>query len=540
MDQLAKFGAIAGLRNLWNQLNSTQRVVVTAFLALSVVAVVFIGMVASKPRMSVLFSNLSSEDAGVIVQKLSELKVEYKLSTDGSTIEVPANVRDEMRLKMASQGLLPQGGSVGFEIFDKQSFGMTEFTEKLNYQRAIQGELTRTISQLAPVMGARVHIAKPESSMFSTEQQLATASVVLKLRRGLPLGDEQVGGIVQLVASAIEGLKPENVSVIDSDGNVLSECVSASSGAGGMLSTNQIKMKKQFENELSQNLQTMLAQIVGADKAVVRVSADLDFDHKQSKSEKFEPLTSPDGTARGVLLSEQKTSEDYNGESIPGNIAASASRATTNGSSAKGRVYNREESSSQYEVTKQIEETVSVPGKIKRLSVAVLVDEKVKSPIRVIQNAISAAAGIDPERKDQITVQKIKFDTVSHKALADEMAKASKGEMLQNIGKNAGAVVLLLLFLFFLKSIVKQIKVQAPVAPMMMPAMDPRMAPAPAMQGPADILQSVNSQSFAQQQQRPSNFDSSPLPQHEVLPAEVTQSNPEELAKLVRSWMSEQ
>ena len=539
MDQLAKFGAIAGLRNLWNQLNSTQRVVVTAFLALSVVAVVFIGMIASKPRMSVLFSNLSSEDAGVIVQKLSELKVEYKLSTDGSTIEVPANVRDEMRLKMASQGLLPQGGSVGFELFDKQSFGMTEFTEKLNYQRAIQGELTRTISQLAPVMGARVHIAKPESSMFSTEQQPATASVVLKLRRGLPLGDEQVGGIVQLVASAIEGLKPENVSVIDSDGNVLSECVSASSGAGGLLSTNQVKMKKQFESELAQNLQTMLAQIVGADKAVVRVSADLDFDHKQSKSERYEPLTSPDGTARGVLLSEQKSSEDYNGETIPGNIAASA-RVATEGS-AKGRVYNREESTAQYEVTKQIEETVSAPGQIKRLSVAVLVDEKVKSPVRVIQNAVSAAAGIDPERKDQITVQKIKFDTVSQKALADEMAKASKGEMFQSIGKNVGAVVLLLLFLFFLKTIVKQIKVQAPVAPMMMPATEPRMASAPSMQGPADILQAVNSQSFnQQQQQKPSSMDSSPLPQHEALPSEVAQSNPEELARLVRSWMSEQ
>jgi len=535
MDQLGKLGPFAALSRLWNDLSPGQRLVVAAFGAVSAVAVVLIGMAASRPRMSVLFSGLASEDAGVIVQKLTEQKIAYRLSADGGTIEVPANKVYDMRLQMATQGL-PQGGNVGLELFDKSNFGMTEFTERLNYQRALQGELKRTISQLAPVVDARVHIAMPEEKLYESEQNPVTASVVLKLRRGMPLADEQVGGIVHLVASAVEGLKPSNVTVVDSDGNVLSEA-SAGSGAGGqLLSANQTKLKRQYENELAGNLQSMLTRIVGSDKAVVRVSADMSFDQKETKSETYEPAataTGATGTAAqnpaGVLLSQETKSETYSGSVMPpGGVPARPG----NRPASSGDNYTRSESTAQYQVTRRIEETVTAPGQIKRLSVAVLVDEKVE-PVKVpaIQQAVSTAAGIDSKRGDQITVQRLTFDAGNEKAQADEMAKASKGEMIGSIARNGGAVVLLLVFLFALRTIVKQIRLQtpasAPPTQMGQNTQATQAAPAAAQQAyPAPEAASAE------------RFSTAPVA--EPLPAEVVQSKPEDLAKLVRSWMSEQ
>jgi flagellar M-ring protein FliF len=540
MDQLNRFGPLASLSKLWNELNSTQRVIVASFGAVSVVTVILIGMFASRPRMAVLFSGLESEDAGAIVQKLSEDKVDYRLSADGSTIEVPASQVYDLRLKMATRGL-PQGGSVGFEIFDKSNFGMTEFTEKLNYQRALQGELKRTICQLAPVIDARVHITIPEEKIYSGEQQAPTASVVLKLRRGQPLSDDQVGGVVHLVASAVEGLRPENVTVVDSEGTILSEA-GISSSVGGQLTASQSKMKRQFERQMTQDLQSMLARIVGPDKAVVRVSAELSFDQRETKSESYLPAPKAAGEPKGVLLSEEKTTETYSGRVVPPNAGASA--VASNGANT----YSHTQSSSQYSVTKTIEQVVSAPGKIERLSVAVLLDDKIpQSRVAAISQAVAAAAGIDPRRSDQITVQRVAFDTDAEKKAADEMAKASRGELIIGIAKNAGAVVLLLAFLFFLRSIVRQIKV-------------PEAVPAAANAG-AGIPSSMDG--LVQEAILPSGRDgdlapvsppmsydqpdmSVPMPEnyttastHESIPPEVAQSSPEELAKLVRTWLSE-
>jgi len=189
--------------------------------------------------MAVLFSGLAQEDAGAIVQKLSEQKVPYQLSADGTTIEVPQNKVDDMRLQLATQGL-PQGGSVGFELFDKSNCGMTEFSEKVTYQRAITGTLTRTLCHLAPVMDAKVLLSMPEQKLYASDQEPAKASVVLKLRRGMPLSDEQVGGVVHLVSSAVEGLTRTNVTVLDTDGNVLSE--GPGSQGGGLMTANPSKM----------------------------------------------------------------------------------------------------------------------------------------------------------------------------------------------------------------------------------------------------------------------------------------------------------
>lgn len=518
MDQLTNLGPFAALAKLWNQLNSSQRIVVSAFAAVSIVAMVAIGMVASKPRMAVLFSRLEAEDAGAIAQKLSEQKVAYRLSADNSTIEVPANKVDDLRLSMTAQGL-PQGGTVGFELFDKSNFGMTEFTERLNYQRAVQGELSRTIQHLAPVTNAKVLVAMPQEALYTNEQEPTTASVVLKLRRGAPLTDEQVGGIVHLVASAVEGLKPENVTVVDSQGTVLSEAGSYGAG-GGLLTASQTKLKRQYEVELGRNLESMLSRILGPDKAVVRVSAEMIFDQKQVRSESYEPAE--EGKNQGVLQSEAKTSETYSGSTVPSDVRPRGGSPSDN--------YTRTESTTQYQVTKRTEETVSAPGQLKRLSVAVLVDDKVgPAKVSAIRATISAAAGTDLERGDQVTVQSIAFDEGNKKAEVAAAAQESKMNMITSIGKSVGAVVLLLGFLMFLRGIVKQIKVQLPP-----PA--PVQIAAPVPQSVGDMLKD---QLSTQPAAEALADDPVKLPVPDGVPRDIAQSSPEELARLVRTWMSE-
>ena len=535
MDQITKSGPLAALINLWSGLNATQRVVVTAFAALAVALMLFVGMAASKPRMAVLFSGLAQEDAGAIVQKLEDQKVQYKLSADGTTIQVPESKVDDMRLQLATQGL-PQGGNVGFELFDKNNFGMTEFTEKVTYQRAITGTLTRTLCHLAPVMDAKVLLTMPDQKIYSSEQEPAKASVVLKLRRGMPLSDEQIGGVVHLVSSAVEGLIPGNVTVLDTDGNVLSE--GAGAAGTGLMTANQTKMKRQFESELSQNLQSMLAKIVGADKAVVRVSADMSFDQTQTKSEEYQPATTeqgPNGESKGVLLSREKTSEAYaGGVTPPGGVPVAS-----NGSGSKDS-YKKDESTEQYEVTKRIQETISAPGKMQRLSVAVLVDDKVEpTKVEAIREAVIAAAGIDEKRGDQVTVQRVGFDTASAKAVEAEMAKASKTEFVQRIAKDAGAAILLIVFLVFLRMIIKQIKVQVPAEKEAVAA-EAISVPA-AVPNPANLFDSADSQAYSQPvpEEQAAQQYSTARAQKDALPQEVTQSSPEDLARLVRNWMSE-
>lgn len=541
MNQLTKLGPFAALVKLWNELSNPQRVVVVAFTAVAIVGVVTVGMLASKPKMSVLFSGLSADDAGAIVQKLSESKVQYQLSGDGSTIEVPSDKVYDLRLSMATQGL-PQGGSVGFELFDKSSFGMTEFGEKVSYQRALQGELTRTIDTLAPVESARVLISIPEDKIYESEQEPAKASVALKLRRGMPLSDDQVAGIVHLVSSAVQGLQPSNVSVVDSEGNVLSDGSTGAAGTDGLLTSNQNKLKRQYESGLSQNLQSMLAKVVGPDKAVVRVSADLSFDQKQSKSETYQPDSkTPDGS-RGVLLSENKTNESYNGGVIPPGAIGRTNKSTTSASGSNDN-YTRTESNSQYEVAKKEEQVISAPGQVTRLSVAVLVDSNVDaSKLAAIRQAVTAAAGINQTRGDQITVQSVAFDTSAQKQMDAEMAAASKSDLIKEIAKNGGAVILLIVFLIFLKKIMKQIKVQVPESEI---PVDKEQLSQPAS-NPAEMLQKAGAQAYAHAEatapttepEAAPNFSTQPQPN--PIPPEVAKASPEDLARLVRNWMTEQ
>ena len=244
-----------------------------------------------------LYYNMNQEDAGLVVEELKAQKIPYRLTGDGKTVMVPAGRVYDLRLDLASRGM-PSGGGVGFEIFDRADLGTTEFVQKLNYQRALQGELSRTINQFAEVEQSRVHITLPEKTLFLEDEQKPTASVVVNLRRKGALREKQVQGIIHLVAGSVEGLQPENITIVDMDGNVLSAGMSGESNFAGLTSSQQ-EFQNEFESGLEKRVQTMLERVVGKGKAIVRVTASLDFKQEEKTEEIFDPDSA-------VIRSEQR------------------------------------------------------------------------------------------------------------------------------------------------------------------------------------------------------------------------------------------
>ena len=266
-------------------------------LALAVVALVLVFAWAERPEYSLLFTNLSAEDSGQIAQKLQELKVPYKATEGG--IMVPKEKVYELRMQLAAAGL-PQGGSVGFELFDKVEFGTTDFVQKLNYRRALQGELQRTISSLAEVDRARVQVSIPERSLFQADKYKPKASVLVKLRAGRRLSDDSVQGIVHLVSSSVEGMDPRDVTVVDSNGAMLTKVADDSIG----LSSTQLDYQKTVEKELQDRIVSILEPVIGQGKVKAQVAAAIDFTHRESTEEKYDP----EGQ---VVRSEQRSTEKF-------------------------------------------------------------------------------------------------------------------------------------------------------------------------------------------------------------------------------------
>jgi len=388
-----------------------------------------------------LYFNLSPEDAGMVVEELKEQKIPYRLSANGRTVMVPSGRIYDLRLDLASRGI-PSGGGVGFEIFDKTDLGTTEFVQKLNYQRALQGELARTINQFAEVEQARVHITLPEKTLFLEDEQKPTASVVVKLLRKGSLQEKQVQGIVHLVAGSVEGLEPENVTVVDIDGSVLSAGASESSQLAGLTNTQQ-EFQREVEEGLEKRVQTMLEKVVGKGKAIVRVTASLDLKQEEKTEEIFDPDSA-------VIRSEQRTEEQSKGSSpvamgTPG-VAANLPEVGEGGiPSVSSSDVRKSNETMNYEINKVVRRTVEPIGAIKSLSVAVLLDgtyevtkgddgkeeytyvPRTDEEMKKYENIVMKAVGYSAERGDQIEVTNIPFETVR---LSEEEKKAMERESL--------------------------------------------------------------------------------------------------------------
>lgn len=384
-----------------------------AFISLALFAVIIIQ--ARTADYQLLYGNLSDSDAASTVEWLKGQNIPYQLKNNGRNIFIPGETIHEVRLNLASAGI-PQGGGVGFEIFDKQSFALTDFVQKVNYSRALQGELARTISSLGPVESARVHLVLPEKRLFKSQQKPSTASVIIKLVPGRRLGEPQVEGIVHLVSSSIEGLSQDKVTIIDQNGNVLTK--TTDKNMLGNLSPDMLQFQLQVEQQLEERAQALLDKALGAQNAMVRVTAELDF----ARTEKTEELFDPE---EPVIRSEQ-SNEEKSGSEIVGGIPGVQSnlQGNTNQVSAATPPSSRSQKTINYEISKIVSHTINPVGTVKRISVAVLVAAK-KVPatedkpqtttprtgeeLLALEKMIGSALGLDKTRGDKIEVTSMPF-----------------------------------------------------------------------------------------------------------------------------------
>jgi flagellar M-ring protein FliF len=402
----------------WDKLERSQRVSLIALAAILVVGLAAMGYWVSRPSFTVLYTGLSPEDAASVVEELREKGVAYRLTAGGSTVEVPYEQLYEMRLQLAGKGM-PSSSVVGFELFDRASFSASDLQNNVNYQRALQGELERTIMSMQEITAARVHLALPEERLFTDDQQEASASVVLGVSG--KLSPSHVSAISQLVASAVPNLNAKAVTVVDTSGRVLS---GGWDEAGGLQTLAQLQARRAYEDRLRERLQSMLDAVLGRHRSVVRVQAELDF---QSEETSRETLESPRDQA--MVTREETTEESYTGRGSetggPAGLASSGARsaATTGGS------YEHKQESREYEYSRNVAHLRKPPGQLKRLTVAVALDEEIEgSPETKVRELVTAAAGISPERGDQVTVEIMPIDALKTAEEQDKLAVAADAE----------------------------------------------------------------------------------------------------------------
>lgn len=446
-------GLIAQSLQVWQRLGRFQRLGLVG-LALSAVALLLvIGSWARTPAYGVLFSNLSDEDAAAVVTRLKELRVPYQLS-EGGVIRVPVEQVHETRLTLASAGLPRQGG-VGFELFNQPTFGMSEEVVQMNIQRALQGELERTIMRLDAVEQARVHLAIPRPSLFIERQQEPTASVVLRLKPGRKLDRNQIQGVAHLVSRSVPGLKPENLTILDGEGNVLSDLLDAAGAGQTRISVTQLETQRELEKTLERNIQAMLGQVLGSGRTAVRVNAQLDWDKVETTNEIYLPDGGQPALKSSHDLTESRTDSNAAG-GVPGvdsNVPTYQQPAGA-GSASQSQ---RSEQARNYEVSRRLQTISRTPGSVKRLSVAVLLDQAAAADpnqLAVIERAVAAAAGIDPARGDVITVSALPFSTAEldrEREAQQRLAEAQQREQWLSIARIAAIFLGPLLMLLVLR-----------------------------------------------------------------------------------------
>lgn len=387
------------------------------------------------PDYRVLYSNLSDRDGGAIIESLQQMNIPYKFAEGGGALLVSSNHVHEARLKLASQGL-PKGGNVGFELMENQKFGITQFAEQINYQRALEGELARSVQTIGAVAAARVHLAIPKPSVFVKEQQKPSASVVLSLQGGRMLDSAQVSAIVHLISSSVPQLSDKNVTVVDQNGTLLSASHSGTSGEG--LDANQLKYVQQVEQGYIKRIESLLTPMLGANNVRAQVAADIDFSRIEQTAEIFKPNQNPAESAlRSQQTSESMSGAGLNAGGVPGAlsnqppvpatapiVSAAAGSGGATAANAENLSSMQKGSTVNFEVDRTIRHTVSPVGSVKRLSVAVVlngsrkvIDAKGKSSIKTlsdaekeqISNLVRDAVGFDQNRGDSLNVQVAPF-----------------------------------------------------------------------------------------------------------------------------------
>jgi flagellar M-ring protein FliF len=398
------------LTDRFSKLSSGKKLSAIGFLSFSLAIIFIISMWVWSPDYQLLFANLSHENAGTIVEELKTQNIEYKLTNQGRNIQVPTNQVHETRLSLASQGL-PEGNEVGFELFENNPLGMTDFVQKLNWQRALQGELSRTIKSLSIIDQARVHLVIPKKDLFSRKKPRGKASVMVKVKAGKTLSENQIQGIVRLVSGSTESVTSQDVVVVDIKGNILT------GGEGGsqetLVTSKNFAHKRKVEIELEKNIVKMLEEALGAGKVIARVSASMDFNKEDSTEEIYDPDSQ-------VIRNENNSTESAIDQNNRLALSIENGRNENDGFQLPSK-REKEKNILNYEINKTIRRTVKPAGQIKNLSVGVLIDGITSGdpPVYKARSAeemakylsiVKSVVGFDVSRNDQINVENVQFD----------------------------------------------------------------------------------------------------------------------------------
>lgn len=417
------------LENIRN-LSQRQKIAAGAALAFAIALVVGVILWSRQPDYAVLFSNLEEKDGGAVVASLQQQNVPYKFSENGNAILVPSSQVHDLRLRMAAQGI-PKGGLVGFELMENQKLGISQFHEQVNFQRALEGELSRTISAIASVAAARVHLAIPKQTAFLRDEQKPTASVMVNLHTGRALDPTQLAGIVHLIASSVPQLTNDNVSVIDQNGNLLTKKPDPLR-ANGALDASQILYTRELEEGFIERVNAILTPLFGKGNFRAQVSADVDFNITEQTAETYRPNPSPEQSIRSQQSSESQTRE-LAPQGVPGALTnqppvpatAPVTTPPVAGTAGAGQppITTNKSATINYELDKTVQHTRKALGQIRRLSVAVAVnqrEEKDKSgalkPVPLsdeerqrIEKLVGDAVGYNKERGDTLSVASSPF-----------------------------------------------------------------------------------------------------------------------------------
>jgi flagellar M-ring protein FliF len=456
--------ALNRLRERWASLPRTTRIALISGVVGLTMVFVALGFWASTPTYTTLYTGLSPADSAAVVQALREKNIPVRTSGGGSVVEVPEARAEEARLELASKGL-PKTGAPGYARLEKTPFGMTQVMEQTTLRIALEEELANTIRHLEPVESARVHITPGNDSPFADSRTEPTASVVVTLKPNATLTREQVRGIVHLVCHSVEGLKPEQVTVVDSEARPLWQGGDPYAVDNELLRTRR-EAERAYAEELRRQLQQHLDRVLGPNKSSVMVQVELDLDKEEVQAQRVEPLD----PNRAAVVSETTATERLSGNPpMAGGAAGIAGNRAENpmypaAPLGGGGEYNREDRVRNYEINKQVEHIIRAPGRIERLSVATLVDESVPDEaLTAVRNWLEATVGVAPNQPNRIvTVQRVKFDT----SLAEQAAKeqqAREAARRQALLWQLLPVILLLMVAFFLARVIgKQIRKPAP------------------------------------------------------------------------------
>jgi flagellar M-ring protein FliF len=524
--------------------------------AAAIAIIVAMVLWAKAPDYRTLYSNLSDQDGGAIVTQLTQMNIPYRFADNGGALEVPADKVHELRLRLAQQGL-PKGGAVGFELLDQEKFGISQFSEQVNYQRALEGELARTIETLGPLKSARVHLAMPKPSLFVREQKAPSASVTVNLEPGRALDEGQINAVVHLVSSAVAGLPPGNVTLVDQSGHLLTQ----SNTSGRDLNDAQLKYANDVESRVQRRIESILGPIVGNTNVHAQVTAQIDFANKEQTEEQYRPNGE---TAQAVMRSRQVNETEQIGGQNPGGVPGALSnqpapantapitapaqnqqgqqnnqqQQTTSTAANSGPRNSSRNETTNYEVDRTIRHTKQNVGDVQRLSVAVVVNYKTlpdgkplpltAEQMKQIEDLTREAMGYSEKRGDTLNVVNSPFSATDD--TAGELPFWQQQSFIDQL-MSAGRwlLVLIVAWILWRKAVRPQLNRRAEAAEAQKEMLTQRQETEEAVE--------VRLSKDEQQQQRRANQRLSAEVMSQRI-REMSDNDPRVVALVIRQWMS--